>query len=273
MRKGLAALLICFIVAVLSACDMTSQLEDNGWTPFSDKKEIKEKPIHYVSLGDSLTEGVGDEKERGGYVGRLAKDMQQWEGVKKVTVTNTAKKGRRSDQLLEQLESGEIDETLKDADIITLTMGGNDIMKIVKQNINGLDKKDFDKALPAYQKRYEQIFHLIREQNKTAPIIAIGVYNPFTVYTTDVGQTNDIMAEYNAVMQEIVEQDNHYAVFVPISDLFISNDKNVYHSDFFHPNAKGYRLIEKRIISTLKTKDLYTLSKGNLDLEAQEDEE
>ncbi|WP_010285980.1 SGNH/GDSL hydrolase family protein [Kurthia massiliensis] len=272
MRKGLAIMLMCFLLALLSACDMTSQLEDSGWKPFSDKKEIEEKPIHYVSLGDSLTEGVGDEKERGGYVGRLAKDMQQWEGVKSVTVTNTAKKGRRSDQLLAQLESGEINDALKDADIITLTMGGNDIMKIVRQNINGLDKKDFDAALPAYEKRYEQIFHLIREQNKTAPIIAMGVYNPFTVYTTDVGDTDAVMAEYNAVMQKIVEQDNHYAVFVPINDLFVSNDKKVYHTDFFHPNAKGYRLIEKRIVTTLKTKDLYTLSKGNLDLEGNDDE-
>lgn len=273
MRKGLALCVLVLSIVVLSACDVTAQLEKDGWVPFSHKKEIEEKPIHYVSLGDSLTEGVGDEKDQGGYVGRLATEMQHWEGVASVTVTNAAKKGRRSDQLLTQLESGELDETLKNADIITLTIGGNDIMKIVKAHMQSLDKGDFDNELPLYKERYEKIFHLVREQNKKVPIIAIGVYNPFTVYTRDVGQTDMIMKQYNEAMQQIIEQHNHYAIFVPINDLFISNENKVYHDDYFHPNAKGYRLMEERIVTTIAQQDLYTLSSGNLDMKENSDDE
>lgn len=272
MRKVWAVCVMVLSISVLSACDITSQLEDSGWVPFSDKKNIKDKPIHYVSLGDSLTEGVGDEKNQGGYVGRLAKEMQTWDGVKSVTVTNAAKKGRRSDQLLAQLESGELDDTLKNADIITFTIGGNDIMKIVKSHMSSLDKGDFDRELPSYEKRYEKIFQAIREQNKKVPIIAIGVYNPFTVYTNDVGQTDIIMKEYNDVMRTIIEQENHYAIFVPINDLFVSDDDSVYHNDYFHPNAKGYRLMEHRILTTLEQEDLYSLSSGNLDMGGNRDD-
>lgn len=55
-------------------------------------EEVIPKDIIYVALGDSLTEGVGDELNQQGYVGRLSDQMLGWEGVKYVEVENTAKK-------------------------------------------------------------------------------------------------------------------------------------------------------------------------------------
>ncbi len=37
-------------------------------------KESKEIPINLVAMGDSLTEGVGDENKDGGYVGIIPKN-------------------------------------------------------------------------------------------------------------------------------------------------------------------------------------------------------
>lgn len=273
MKKRMAWIGLLLSVLLLAACDITSSLEESGWKPFSDEhKPLEEKPLHYVALGDSLTEGVGDETNQGGYVGRLADDMKSWEGVSEVTVTNTAKKGRRSDQLVTQLESGTIDEALQKANVITLTMGGNDLMKIARQHIQNLERKYFDEDVKAYEKRYAKILRLIRKQNKTAPIIAIGIYNPFTVYTEDVGQSDDIMKMYNTKMKDIVEKENNYAVFVPVSDLFITNNEQVYHTDYFHPNAKGYDRMTTRILETLKHEDLYKLTKQQYDWGDQQDE-
>ena len=59
------------------------------------------KQLNVVGLGDSLTEGVGDELKKGGYFGRLTnEEMANWKGVKDVQADNLAKRGRRSDQLI-----------------------------------------------------------------------------------------------------------------------------------------------------------------------------
>ena len=57
------------------------------------------------------------------------------EGLKTFDADNLAKRGRRSDQLIEQLEEPEIQASVKKADLIYLTIGGNDIMKVVKEQL------------------------------------------------------------------------------------------------------------------------------------------
>lgn len=250
---------------LLTACESSSMM--NG-SKKPDKVEatkvIKLKDIRYVALGDSLTEGVGDERGNQGYVGRLKKDMKTWQGVKSVTVTNTAKRGRRSDQLIEQIQSGEIDHALKKADFISLTIGGNDLMKIVRVNITDLKKEYFDKERPKFQQRYEKIIKLIRERNPNAPIIIIGVYNPLSIFTKEKSDMNTIMNEWNSDIRRFSNQDP-YSVYVSVEDLFDSNANMVYHNDFFHPNAKGYDQMTARIIITLHEANLKKLSQGQFD--------
>ena len=227
-------------------------------------KMIKLKDIQYVALGDSLTEGVGDELGEHGYVGRMQEEMETWRGVKSVTVTNTAERGRRSDQLIDQIQSGKIDDALERADIISLTIGGNDLMKIVRANITDLTKEVFDDKRPAFQKRFETIMQLIRERNPDAPIILIGIYNPLSIFTKEKSDMNTIMREWNSDIRGFANQDGH-AVFINVEDLFESNDNMVYHTDFFHPNAKGYDQMTARIIKTLHEVDLGKLSHGQFD--------
>lgn len=252
-------------VFILAACEVPGIMSNS-------KKEdkitvtnmIQLKDIQYVALGDSLTEGVGDELDQHGYVGRLSKEMETWRGVKSVTVTNTAKRGRRSDQLIDQIQSGKIDDELERADIISLTIGGNDLMKIVRSNITDLTKEVFDDKRPAFQQRYETIMQLIRERNPNAPIILIGIYNPLSIFTKEKSDMNTIMREWNSDIRGFANQDDH-AVFINVEDLFNSNDNMVYHTDFFHPNAKGYDQMTARIIKTLHEVDLKKLSHGQFD--------
>ncbi|UZM97588.1 hypothetical protein OL548_20980 [Lysinibacillus sp. MHQ-1] len=62
--------------------------------------EENAKQLHYLALGDSLTDGVGDEYSQDGYVGRLADSLLTWPSISEVDVDNRGKRGRRSDQLL-----------------------------------------------------------------------------------------------------------------------------------------------------------------------------
>ncbi|MBQ0138041.1 MAG: hypothetical protein KBT36_01990 [Kurthia sp.] len=260
MKKFLAVASLA--VLTLAGCGITEE-----------EKVLPKKNIDLVALGDSLTVGVGDEEEINGYAGRLAQAMPtEMNGINEVDLLETAKKGRRSDELIAQIKSGDIDEELKTAEFITLTIGGNDLMKVMRENITALKKSNFDEQRPLYEKRYEEIFKLIRERNLKAPIVAIGVYNPLTVYTDDSSQFEEIVDEWNSDMKKVVESDKH-AVFVAVEDLFISNKEKVYSDDYFHPNAKGYTNMTNRILDTLKKKDLSELSGGKIEMKGDQEDE
>ncbi|ETP70043.1 GDSL-like lipase/acylhydrolase [Planococcus glaciei] len=204
-----------------------------------------------TALGDSLSQGVGDTENKGGYVGRLASEISDWPGVRGAIVENTAKRGRRSDQLLAMFQKGQLTGPLTEADYVVMTIGGNDIMRIVKRDLFSLNIDAFAEELEVYETRYENIYASIRSINPTVPIIAIGVYNPFSLITDEVEEFDQIISDYNESMREITEADPQ-ACYVPVSDLFVGNDNLVYHTDFFHPNSKGYDLMTDRILERMK---------------------
>ncbi|PSL41894.1 lysophospholipase L1-like esterase [Planomicrobium soli] len=203
-----------------------------------------------TALGDSLSQGVGDEANAGGYVGRLAQDMRQWPGVRGTLVENTAKRGRRSDQLLAMFQRGELTGPIAQADYVVMTIGGNDIMRIVKRDLFSLNIEAFEAELVLYENRYKTIFSSIRAINPNVPVVVMGIYNPFSLITRDVQEFDEIISEYNSSMAAIAEQDPQ-ACFVPVDDLFVGNDNLVYHTDFFHPNSKGYDLMTGRILESM----------------------
>ena len=203
-----------------------------------------------TALGDSLSQGVGDEENKGGYVGRLTAEISEWPGVNGAAVENTAKRGRRSDQLLSMFQKGELTGPVTEADYIVMTIGGNDIMRIVKRDLFNLNLEAFSEELLLYENRYQNIYSTIRSINPQAPLIMVGVYNPFSLITDEIQEFDEIMAAYNNAMEETLAEDPQ-ACFVPVQDLFEGNDNLVYHTDFFHPNGKGYDLMTERILERM----------------------
>lgn len=204
-----------------------------------------------MALGDSLTDGVGDEYSQDGYVGRLADSLLAWPSISDVDVDNRGKRGRRSDQLLKLVKKGHYDEELQEAQLISLTMGGNDVMKVVKQDLFNLKRDAFDKELRAYKERYSKIVEGIRAKNPTVPILLIGFYNPFSIVTNEANEFDTIITEWNNVIEEVASKDSN-ACYVSVEDLFDSNEELVYHTDFFHPNAKGYEKMTERILAAME---------------------
>ncbi|MFJ7736596.1 GDSL-type esterase/lipase family protein [Lysinibacillus sp. NPDC097287] len=211
----------------------------------------KAKPLHYLALGDSLTDGVGDEYNQDGYVGRLAGTLQTWSSISEVEIENRGKRGRRSDQLLKLIKKGHYDEELQQAGLISMTMGGNDVMKVVKQDLFNLKRDAFDAELLAYKERYSKIVDNIRAKNPTAPLLLIGFYNPFSIVTREANEFDTIITEWNRIIEEIASKDTN-ACYVSVEDLFDSNEELVYHTDFFHPNAKGYEKMTERIVASME---------------------
>lgn len=223
------------------------------------------KEVFVVGLGDSLTEGIGDEYKKSGYFGRLTDAMTDWKGVKNIEVDNLAKKGRRSDQLLTQLEDPEIQGSLKKADIILFTIGGNDLMKIFKRDLFNLKTKPFYDELEQYSTRIDEVYGMIRALNNDAIIIVGGLYNPLSNIMDETKDFEVILDNWNNAIEARAALDDK-SCFVPVRDLFYSNPNMVYHTDFFHPNAKGYEEMANRYLESIDKCGLLKLSDGNLDM-------
>lgn len=271
MRRRAWIILLAFSL-VLTGCD---QVFRNNAEPFTERRDIEfsnwdiptnfvPKSLHVVGLGDSLTQGVGDEENKGGYFERVASDLTEWEGISFVETENLAKRGRRSDQLAEQLEEADIQASIEDADVIFITIGGNDIMKVLKANLFKLKTKPFYKELGKYEERLDKIFGTIRALNPDAPIVMSGLYNPILLITDEVKEFDDIIDDWNAAIETRIELDGN-SCFVPVADLFEENTNIVYHTDFFHPNAQGYTLMEERYVKYLEECGLQELFQGEMD--------
>lgn len=268
MRKWFIFIVFCLIFLVGCEMQQFNDAEQRSYPAFEEweiPRTFMPKPINVVGLGDSLTEGIGDELKLGGYFGRVTTAMNDWSGVEEVHAQNLAKKGRRSDQLLKQLEDPDVQEELKKANVILLTIGGNDIMKIVKRDLFKLKVSPFYKELTAFEKRLDEVFGVLRGLNGDAIIIIGGLYNPFSIVAAEPMELEEIITAWNEVIEVRTVLDGK-ACFVPVNDLFYSNENMVYHTDFFHPNAKGYVQMADRYIESIDNCNLYKLSDGNLDM-------
>ncbi len=114
-KQSQALLLIMMFLLIIAPMSTLAETEEN-------------ENVVYVALGDSLAEGLlSDGKSFSiGYVGNIALDLEK-RGYE-VFTKNYGVSGFTSSQVLEQLSSV---EELPDADIITLSVGANDILPLV----------------------------------------------------------------------------------------------------------------------------------------------
>ena len=120
-----------------------------------------------VAIGDSLTEGIGDDSYGGGFVPYLSRGLDEVCHFKSITTFSHGKSGNRTPEVCSRIkESQEIQTDIINADAITITVGANDLLKIVKENIfTGLSKETFLKARQEYIKEMENLYIEIRRYN------------------------------------------------------------------------------------------------------------
>lgn len=206
------------------------------------------KDFHIVAVGDSLTQGVGDETNNGGYIGILEDQINHEDDV--ITFENFGKRGNRTDQLLKRLDEPEISSAIEKSDVVLMTIGANDIMQVVKENFTHLTYPLFVEEQVSFEDRLHQIFKKIKAINPKAHIYLIGLYNPFEQYFEEIEELDLIVDSWN---QTSIDTSQKYdeATFVPVKDLFDETEINLFAEDHFHPNLNGYQRIAKRVLTYL----------------------
>lgn len=264
MKKLLPLLILS--VLFLSSCNQVEQLALHPRKIIAEQAfaqvpaDFVPRKLTVLSAGDSLTQGIGDSTNQGGYLPYLETMLEKEKGIKEVDFYNYGVKGNRTTQLIKRLKTAEMKDTLQKADLVILTIGGNDIMKVVKDNIGNLQLSTFTTEKQSYQKHLTQIVDLIVEENPDASIVLVGLYNPFSKWFTEIKELDEIVADWNKSGQMVLANYPN-AYFVSIEDLFLNANENLLYTDNFHPNDKGYELIAQRLNKTLKAQVLPELGK------------
>ncbi|MFC0297083.1 SGNH/GDSL hydrolase family protein [Geobacillus jurassicus] len=205
------------------------------------------KDIHLVALGDSLTEGVGDGEGKGGYVGRLVPLLSVEDGVRTVTVTNLGKRGRRIVELESVIKAHE--REISQADLVLVTIGGNDVMNVVRSHFFDLSRERFANEAKAFAARLDRLVLSLRTVNPDAFIVLVGLYNPFSSTLPNIPEIDDVIAEWNEGSRGVLLRYDR-TMFVDVQDVFADRDDLLYR-DEFHPNAAGYAQIAIRVHDAL----------------------
>jgi lysophospholipase L1-like esterase len=212
-------------------------------------KEIpkeKDHRFHIVALGDSLTRGTGDETGKG-YVGYVVNELRT-KTNQPMNVTNLAIKGQRSAGLVRQLQQIEVQRQIKQADIILMTIGGNDLFQ-GGEALSNFSIERINQAKADYLQNLDTIFKAIRTVNPHAIVFYIGLYNPFNDLR-DAKTTSAIVRQWNFDSTEVAARYPN-VIAVPTFDLFELHVNDYLYSDKFHPNKEGYRLIGERVASLI----------------------
>ncbi|WP_239614271.1 GDSL-type esterase/lipase family protein [Cohnella mopanensis] len=212
------------------------------------------KELYVAALGDSLTKGTGDSTGEG-YVTRVIDQLSKQLDKPVYLVNNMAINGQRADQLVNRLDEVGYKNAIGKADIILMTIGGNDLFQIAQNGGSLAEGGDLSpellsKRLPEAEPRLKAVFDKLRELNPTARIIYVGLYNAFYDLPEMISISQHV-AEWNDYAFSLAKADGN-ATVVPTYDLFEFSLKKYLSSDHFHPNAQGYTRISDRIVQALQ---------------------
>lgn len=164
----------------------------------------------YLAVGDSISTGYGLENKEESFVSGLA-------SIIGYCLDDQAQDGETSNSLLTKITSGSLDESIENADIVTVTVGGNDMMNAVyeyllkaynkanpespttvemmrqrlrageiqtvlfaAQNISGFPtSKEALRAAASFSRSFAQVIQIIREKNGNVAICVATQYHPY----------------------------------------------------------------------------------------------
>lgn len=213
------------------------------------------RDVRIVALGDSLTSGYGDQSGNGGYVPVLESMLSEQRSIEDVEIENYGIGGIYSTQLIEELNRHVVQESIKQADYVIITIGGNDVIKAAQEHFLELTTDSFVDENKEFTRKINIMIHKIKFYNPEVKIFFVGIYNPFaSLFSSSVPEIDQIIAAWNeGTNQELLKYENTY--FIPLFDMFRGREKELLYEDFVHPNERGYKNIAFRVLTYLDQYD------------------
>jgi len=246
----------------------------------------------YLALGDSISTGYGlDDIENNLFVNKIEKEY-------KLDLTNLAVDGMDTTIMLNLLKSESKDgityrENIKNADLITISMGGNNLlqplMEMMKKGL-GLDSsatgiqlqeamknnpnsltilatslqnpqivQSLSSKVELFTKEFPEIINIIKTLNPNAEIMIQTIYNPLNDVKELSALANGVDPFFQGMNKTIREGNVLGYKVVEVYEKFKSNDSQVPLTNMaefdVHPNKYGHQLIFEVHKSILGTQD------------------
>ena len=200
---------------------------------------MEKRHINYCGLGDSLTVGVGSNIFEKGFIGRYL-FLTRKAFNQPIAPAVFARVGATTGDILKSFEHPLVCKTIKEAEIITITAGGNDLIDAAEQFLQDKKEEDFFIALESGKKNLSNIIQQIMTFKREAEpyiIRMINLYNPFP----ELKGSDKWVEAFNHDIERLA---NPPVIRVAdIHDLFLGKEKELLANDHVHPNTKGYHLI------------------------------
>lgn len=195
--------------------------------------------IDYFAFGDSLTAGTGASSGKG-FVPRYHSYLEQCTG-KSIRLAKSGTEGATSGELLELLRHNKsIRAAVEEANLITITVGGNDLMQAAIPFFMEGKYQHLAKALRKYVVNSRQIISTIQNlkigQSNQYLILYLGLYNPLA----NIPIADIWIHKFNHYSRALARQG---VVYVDCYNDFRHREAELLSSDHVHPNAEGYKVI------------------------------
>jgi lysophospholipase L1-like esterase len=157
--------------------------------------------LSYVALGDSLVTGTtGVSGTMTSYVHGFRSFLQNQYSVE-VLLTSLAADGDASGHLLAKLGQSDFAATVAAADVITLAIGGNNVMPAARESgFWSIDHAMAEAGTQAFENEYALIIARIRELNPNADLIVMTLYNPYNSANQPTGYSGDTQLYQEAAL-------------------------------------------------------------------------
>lgn len=207
----------------------------------------------YLVLGDSIAYGSGISNSKAACYGKIVADTNGYE------YANHSVPGHTTANLINRLSNETVIADLEKADIISISIGGNDFL------MNNLIGLMFDSIVKGDHTQYDaiaenvyvnlcEIIDIINEHNEDAVILMQTLYNPQSgylraPYQEGADRINAVIARYN-------EENPGEIVIVDVGTA-LGDDMENFADDEIHPSAKGNEIIANEVLA-----ELYELGLG-----------
>lgn len=231
-------------------------------TPVFSAAPLPAGPVTIVALGDSLTEGDGDDSGRGGYAGRL---LEMVNAIRPgSTLTNLGKSGWNSDALIsgDQGLGGQLPQAVSElqsasaqgkAALALVWIGSNDLWYLYEyggaigdeQEAN--DARHFEANLDAILSALrgagaQVVIALLDDQSKRPVAVKGEAFSEITPAKLE--RMSAHVQTYNQIIRKKAAQYGALTVDFYATDIF-TNPATLY-DDGNHPNSAGYDIITQK---------------------------
>lgn len=207
----------------------------------------QDEKLFYMVIGDSIAYGSGLKNPQEACYGKIVADTNGYD------YSNYAVPGATSNDLISKLSEDEVVSDLQKADIISISIGGNDFLKnnpsdLIFDAVLENNFTRFNEIADNFYHNLCQIVDIINHYNDDAVILMQTLYNPQSgeigeIYQYGADKINDAIIKYDTENQNEI-------IIINTGDALNDNPEN-FAKDKIHPSAAGNKLIAKLILEKL----------------------